>query len=210
MADKTPPPAAPDLVIVVDDDRSVREALSSLIRSVGLAVETHASATAFLQAPRPPGAACLILDVRMPDMSGMELQHALAERGDPIPIIFITGHGDIPMAVHAMKEGAVEFLPKPFRDEALLGAIATALARARSDRQTHGELDEIRRKHATLTAREKEVIAFMVKGALNKQAAAALGVTEMTVKVHRHNVMRKMGVASLPDLVRMMERLQLK
>ena len=140
-------------------------------------------------------------------MTGTELQQALARAGDAIPIIFITAHGDIPMAVRAMKEGAAEFLPKPFRDEDLLGAIDTALARARAARKEHGEVDEIRRKYASLTAREKEVIAYVIKGALNKQAAAKLGVTEMTVKVHRHNVMRKMGAASIPDLVRMMERL---
>lgn len=198
----------PDLVHVVDDDLSVREALSSLLRSVGLAVRTHASAADFLAAPREPGVACLVLDVRMPGMTGTELQQTLARAGDDIPIIFITAHGDIPMAVRAMKEGAAEFLPKPFRDEDLLGAIDTALARARAARKEHGEVDEIRRKYASLTAREKEVIAYVIKGALNKQAAAELGVTEMTVKVHRHNVMRKMGAASIPDLVRMMERLQ--
>lgn len=199
---------SPDLVHVVDDDLSVREALSSLLRSVGLAVRTHASAADFLAAPREPGVACLVLDVRMPGMTGTELQQTLARAGDDIPIIFITAHGDIPMAVRAMKEGAAEFLPKPFRDEDLLGAIDTALARARAARKEHGEVDEIRRKYASLTAREKEVIAYVIKGALNKQAAAELGVTEMTVKVHRHNVMRKMGAASIPDLVRMMERLQ--
>lgn len=198
----------PDLVHVVDDDLSVREALSSLLRSVGLAVRTHASAADFLAAPREPGVACLVLDVRMPGMTGTELQQTLARAGDDIPIIFITAHGDIPMAVRAMKEGAAEFLPKPFRDEDLLGAIDTALAHARAARKEHGEVDEVRRKYASLTAREKEVIAYVIKGALNKQAAAELGVTEMTVKVHRHNVMRKMGAASIPDLVRMMERLQ--
>ncbi len=197
----------PDLVHVVDDDLSVREALSSLLRSVGLAVRTYASAADFLAAPREPGVACLVLDVRMPGMTGTELQQALAGAGYDIPIIFITAHGDIPMAVRAMKEGAAEFLPKPFRDEDLLGAIDTALARARAARKEHGEVDEIRRKYASLTAREKEVIAYVIKGALNKQAAAELGVSEMTVKVHRHNVMRKMGAASIPDLVRMMERL---
>lgn len=196
-----------DLVHVVDDDLSVREALSSLLRSVGLAVRTYPSAADFLDAPREHGVACLVLDVRMPGMTGTELQQALARAGDDIPIIFITAHGDIPMAVRAMKEGAAEFLPKPFRDEDLLGAIDTALARARAARKEHGEVDEIRRKYASLTAREKEVIAYVIKGALNKQAAAELGVTEMTVKVHRHNVMRKMGAASIPDLVRMMERL---
>lgn len=194
-------------VYVVDDDLSVREALSSLIRSVGLQVETHTSAAAFLEAPRQARVACLILDVRMPGLSGLELQALLASSGALIPIIFITGHGDIPMAVRAIKKGAVEFLAKPFRDDDLLAAIHGALAQARSTLQAESEMGELRRRYALLTAREKEVITFMVKGALNKQAAAELGVSEMTVKVHRHNIMHKMGVASLPDLVRMMERL---
>ncbi len=198
---------SPEWVYVVDDDLSVREALSSLIRSVGLRVETYPSAAAFLEAPRHPGVACLVLDVRMPGLSGLELQTELARSGASLPIIFITGHGDIPMAVRAMKKGAVEFLSKPFRDDDLLAAIRGALDRARCVYREESEIDEIRRRHALLTGREKEVIAFMVKGALNKQAAAELGVSEMTVKVHRHNIMRKMGVATLPDLVRMVERL---
>ena len=144
----------------------------------------------------------------MPGLTGLELQARLAESGASIPIIFITGHGDIPMAVRAIKKGAVEFLAKPFRDEDLLAAIRSALAQARSTRQAESEVGEIRRRYALLTGREKEVITFMVRGALNKQAAAELGVSEMTVKVHRHNIMHKMGVTSLPDLVRMVERLQ--
>lgn len=208
MAEKPRPPALlPDLVHVVDDDLAVREALSSLIRSVGLAVETYPSAADFLARPRHLGAACLVLDVRMPGMTGIELQRVLAQAGDGIPIIFITAHGDIPMAVRAMKDGATEFLSKPFRDADLLGAIDTALARARVELKEHAETDLIRRKYATLTAREREVLTFIVRGALNKQAAAELGVSEMTVKVHRHNIMRKMQVGSLPDLVRMIERL---
>ncbi len=195
-------------VYVVDDDLSVREALSSLIRSVGLQVETYPSAAAFLEAPREPRVACLILDVRMPGLSGLELQARLGQSGVSLPIIFITGHGDIPMAVRAMKKGAVEFLAKPFRDEDLLAAIHGALEQARSTLQAESEIGEIRRRHGLLTGREKEVIAYMVKGALNKQAAAELGVSEMTVKVHRHNIMHKMGVSTLPDLVRMVERLQ--
>jgi len=198
-----------ELVYVVDDDLSVREAISSLIRSVGLTVETHSSAAAFLAAPRHAGPACLVLDVRMPGQSGLELQAQLASTGDFVPIIFITGHGDIPMVVRAMKKGALEFLSKPFRDEDLLAAIHTALARARSARREAREVGEIRRRFELLTAREREVIAFVVKGALNKQAAAELGVSEMTVKVHRHNIMQKMGATSLPDLVRMVERLSL-
>lgn len=194
-------------VYVVDDDLSVREALSSLIRSVGLQVETYPSAAEFLAAPRHAGVACLVLDVRMPGLSGLDLQTQLTQFGDSIPVIFITGHGDIPMAVWAMKKGAVEFLSKPFRDEDLLSAIRGALAQAHTSHKEESEIGEIRRHYALLTAREKEVIAYMVKGSLNKQAAAELGVSEMTVKVHRHNIMHKMGVGTLPDLVRMVERL---
>lgn len=196
-----------DTVFVVDDDLSIREALSSLIRSVGLRVETFPSAADFLQQPRPAGNACLVLDVRMPGLSGLDLQAEFARRGEPIPIIFITGHGDIPMAVRAMKAGAVEFLSKPFRDEDLLDAIRHALEQGRVARDEADELSEVRSKYDSLTSREREVITFMIAGALNKQAAAELGVSEMTIKVHRHNIMRKMKVRSLPDLVRMMERL---
>lgn len=195
-----------ETVFVVDDDLSVREALSSLIRSVGFHVQTFSSAVEFLQHPRPAGVSCLVLDVRMPGLSGLDLQGEFAKSGDPIPIIFITGHGDIPMAVRAIKAGAVEFLAKPFRDDDLLEAIRHALERDRAGRSEAAELDEIRRKYATLTGREREVIALMVKGMLNKQAAAELGVAEITVKVHRHNIMQKMKVRSLPDLVRMMEK----
>lgn len=198
---------SPERVYVVDDDLSVREALSSLIRSVGLPVETFPSAEDFLAVQRPPGVACLILDIRMPGLNGLELQTRLAQDGMSIPIIFITGHGDIPMAVLAMKKGAVEFLSKPFRDDDLLDAIHAALERARASYKDESEVGEIRRRYDSLTAREREVIAFIVKGALNKQAAAELGVSEMTVKVHRHNIMQKMGVTRLPDLVRMVERL---
>ncbi len=195
-----------ETVFVVDDDLSVREALSSLIRSVGFHVQTFSSAVEFLQQPRPAGVSCLVLDVRIPGLSGLDLQGEFAKSGDPIPIIFITGHGDIPMAVRAIKAGAVEFLAKPFRDDDLLEAIRHALERDRAGRSEAAELDEIRRKYATLTGREREVIALMVKGMLNKQAAAELGVAEITVKVHRHNIMQKMKVRSLPDLVRMMEK----
>ena len=195
-----------ETVFVVDDDLSVREALSSLIRSVGYQVQTFASAVDFLQQPRPACVSCLVLDVRMPGLSGLDLQGEFARSGEPIPIIFITGHGDIPMAVRAIKAGAVEFLAKPFRDDDLLAAIRNALAQDRASRSEAAELGELRSRYATLTGREREVIVFMVKGMLNKQAAAELGVSEMTVKVHRHNIMQKMKVRSLPDLVRMMER----
>ncbi len=195
-----------ETVFVVDDDLSVREALSSLIRSVGYQVQTFASAVDFLQQPRPACVSCLVLDVRMPGLSGLDLQGEFARSGEPIPIIFITGHGDIPMAVRAIKAGAVEFLAKPFRDDDLLAAIRNALAQDRASRSEAAELGELRSRYATLTGREREVIVFMVRGMLNKQAAAELGVSEMTVKVHRHNIMHKMKVRSLPDLVRMMER----
>ncbi|WP_298609028.1 response regulator [uncultured Thiothrix sp.] len=196
------------MVYVVDDDLSIREALSSLIRSVGLAVETYASALEFLAKQHKSKVACLILDIRMPELNGLELQSKLIELGQNLPIIFITGHGDIPMAVRAMKQGALEFLPKPFRDEDLLAAIHTALDKARQTYAQQHELDDIRRRYGSLTLREKEVLVYMVKGSLNKQTAAELGVSEMTVKVHRHNVMQKMGVNSVPDLVRMVERLK--
>lgn len=199
--------AESEWVYVVDDDLSVREALSSLIRSVGLSIDTHPSAAAFLAAPRHAGPACLILDVRMPGLSGLELQAQLADLDPPLPIIFITAHGDVPMAVRAMKKGAIEFLPKPFRDEELLAAIRSALARSHGSQREAREVGEIRRRYELLTAREREVIPYIVKGALNKQAAADLGISEMTIKVHRHNIMNKMGVRTLPDLVRMMERL---
>lgn len=196
-----------ETVFVVDDDLPVREALSSLIRSVRLQVKTFASAADFLGFPRPACVSCLVLDVGMPGLSGLDLQGELGKSGDPIPIIFITGHGDIPMAVRAMKAGAIEFLAKPFRDEELLTAIRQALARDRAAREEAHEQGELKGRLTTLTSREREVIAFMVKGMLNKQAAAELGVSEMTVKVHRHNIMRKMAARSLPDLVRMMEKL---
>lgn len=197
------------IVFVVDDDLSVREALSSLIRSVGLRVETFASAHDFLRYQRPDVTACLVLDVRMPGLSGLDLQRELAHSEQPIPIIFITGHGDIPMSVRAMKAGAIEFLPKPFRDEDLLDAIREGLERDQVARQRHAELAEIQDKYATLTSREREVIALIVKGMINKQVAAELGITEITIKVHRRRILQKMKAKSLPALVRMVEKLRL-
>ncbi|MDH1209940.1 response regulator transcription factor [Pseudomonas chengduensis] len=197
------------IVFVVDDDLSVREALSSLIRSVGLRVETFASAQDFLRHQRPDATACLVLDVRMPGLSGLDLQRELAHAGERIPIIFITGHGDIPMSVRAMKAGAVEFLPKPFRDEDLLDAIREALERDQVARQQRAELAEIQDKYDTLTSREREVIVLIVKGMLNKQVAAELGITEITIKVHRRRILQKMKAKSLPALVRMVEKLRL-
>lgn len=196
------------IVFVVDDDLSVREALSSLIRSVGLRVQTFASAREFLAFERPDATACLVLDVRMPGLNGLELQRELRVAERPVPIIFITGHGDIPMTVRAMKAGAVDFLAKPFREQDLLDAIAQSLERDGAARQQRAELAEIQARYDTLTAREREVIALVARGMRNKQTAAELGITEVTVKVHRHNIMEKMGARSLPGLAGMVERLQ--
>lgn len=195
------------IVFVVDDDAAVRRALASLIRSVGLQVETFGSADEFLQAKRPEVPSCLILDVRLPGISGLAFQSKLAEAHIPIPIIFITGHGDIPMSVRAMKAGAVEFLPKPFRDEDLLDAIHVALGRDRDRRKEEAEVARLRQRLGLLTPREREVLPRVVSGLLNKQIAAEIGTSEATVKVHRSQLMHKMGASSLAELVRMSERI---
>lgn len=200
-------PDTEPVVFIVDDDESIRTALSSLVRSVGLDVQLFASAAEFAAARRPPGPACLILDVRLPGVSGLDFQADLARSHNEIPIIFITGHGDIPMTVKAMKAGAVEFLTKPVRDQDLLDAIHTALERSRVAKETEKASSELRAKFATLTPREQEVMAWVTGGLLNKQVAAEIGVSEITVKVHRGNVTKKMGARSLADLVRMADML---
>jgi len=200
-------PADRAVVFVVDDDASVRESLDSLIRSAGLRVKTFASGLEFLQQPRPDVPSCLVLDVRLPDRNGLQLQRELAAAGVSLPIIFITGHGDIPMSVRAMKAGAVEFLTKPFRDEDLLDAIHAALERDREALAQRMETAELRERFGSLTPREREVMASVVKGLLNKQIAAELGTAEITVKIQRSRVMKKMKADSLPSLVRMAARL---
>jgi FixJ family two-component response regulator len=195
------------IVYVVDDDSSVREAIKSLIRSVGLRVETFGTAQEFLKSARPDAPGCVVLDVRLPGLSGLDLQRELAANGINLPVIFITGHGDIPMSVRAMKAGALEFLTKPFRDQDLLDAILQALERDLSARQQRSETAELRERFDSLTAREREVMGLVVSGLLNKQIAGELGTSEVTIKIHRSQVMKKMGAGSLAELVRMTEKL---
>ncbi len=197
----------PPIVFVVDDDVSIRDALKSLIRSVGLRVELFGSPREFLQAKRPDAPSCLVLDVRLPGESGLDLQRELANANIHIPIIFITGHGDIPMSVQAKKAGAVEFLTKPFRDQDLLDAIQQALERDKTRRLQEAEVAKLRERYESLTSRERDVLPLVVSGLLNKQIAGEIGTSEATAKLHRSQLMRKMGAESLAELVRMSEKL---
>jgi FixJ family two-component response regulator len=201
--------AAVPTVFIVDDDRGMREAVQNLVESVGLHAESFATGQEFLNKKRTSEPSCLVLDVRLPQMSGLDFQHRLAEIGMQIPIIFITAHGDIPMSVRALKSGAVEFLTKPFRDQELLDAIQQALQRDRVALEEAAEVHELRRRYETLTTREREVMALVVSGKLNKQAASEIGASEATVKIHRGNVMQKMQAGSLIELVRIADKLKL-
>ena len=200
--------AAVPTVFIVDDDRGMRQSIQDLVESVGLRAESFATSEEFLKRKRTNDPSCLVLDVRLPQMSGLDFQRQLAETGMQIPIIFITAHGDIPMSVRALKSGAVEFLTKPFRDQDLLDAIQEALQRDRATQEQQAEIHDLQERYGTLTAREQQVMALVVSGMLNKQIASEIGASEATVKVHRGNVMHKMKAGSVVDLVRIADKLK--
>jgi len=195
-------------VFIVDDDRDVRESLQELLESVGLQSKSFGTAQGFLSSPRGDGPSCLILDVRLPGISGLDLQHELKRGKVSIPVIFLTAHADVPMSVKAMKSGAVEFLTKPFRQQDLLDAVQRSLTRDRIVREKQRDTAELRQRHNTLSVREREVMNLVVSGMLNKQIAAELGASEATIKMHRSQVMKKMQAKSLPELVRMADKLE--
>jgi len=195
------------IVVIIEDDEDLREGLAALFRSVGLQAKLFASAQDFLQTKLPDSPSCLVLDVRLPGLSGLEFQSDWAKAKSPTPIVFMTGHGDIPMTVRAMKAGAVEFLTKPFRDQDMLDAVQLAIERDRARRKDEGANRELKMSFDTLTARERQIMSFVVSGLMNKQIAGEVGLTEVTVKLHRGNVMRKMGAKSVAELVRMADTL---
>lgn len=203
MASATPEP----IIFIIDDELAIRDALDALFRSCHLQVRSFATAEEFLRYPRSEAPACLVLDVRLPELSGLEFQQQLARQGDDIPVIFITGHGDIPTSVRAMKAGAVEFLPKPFDDQELLAAIHAALERDMKRRDQVARLADMRLRYASLTPRERQVMSLVIRGMLNKQIAGQLGLSEITVKVHRRRLMEKMQAQSLAQLVRMGDKI---
>lgn len=200
----------PAVVHIVDDDASLREALGSLFRSVGLVSRSYGSAADFLRAELPDAPGCLVLDVRLPGLSGLDFQGQMGELGVRLPVVFMTGHGDIPMSVRGMKAGAVDFLTKPFRDQDMLDAVAAGIARDGQRRASEGDLKSVRDRFATLSPREREVMTLVTAGRLNKQVAGDLNLSEITVKIHRGSAMRKMEARSLADLVRMSEALGLR
>jgi len=206
----TEAPETEPIVFVVDDDPSMRQALANLFRSVGLRAEVFGSARELLESELPDVASCLVLDIRLPGPSGLDFQAELAKADIQIPIIFMTGHGDIPMTVKAMKAGAIDFLTKPFRDQDMLDAVATAIERDRTRRKDQKAVAELRAVFETLTTRERDVFALVASGLMNKQIAAEIGLAEITVKIHRGHIMRKMGARSLADLVRMAEMLGIR